>query len=85
MLDAQGANVGTRFLASEGASADEGWKRTILETESEDVVRFEAWEGIFPPAGGRLRDGTARAAYALRAGVVGTHGRGEEGSGAATG
>jgi enoyl-[acyl-carrier protein] reductase II len=52
VLGAQGANVGTRFLASEEASADEGWKRTILETESEDVVRFEAWESIFPPAGG---------------------------------
>ena len=52
VLGAQGANVGTRFLASEEASADEGWKRTILQTESEDVVRFEAWEGIFPPAGG---------------------------------
>jgi nitronate monooxygenase/enoyl-[acyl-carrier protein] reductase II len=44
--------VGTRFLASEEASAEEGWKRTILQSESEDVVRFEAWEGIFPPAGG---------------------------------
>jgi nitronate monooxygenase/enoyl-[acyl-carrier protein] reductase II len=52
VLGAQGANVGTRFLASEEASADEGWKRTILQTESEDAVRFEAWEGIFPPAGG---------------------------------
>ena len=44
--------MGTRFLASEEASADEGWKQTILQSESEDVVRFEAWEGIFPPAGG---------------------------------
>ena len=52
VLGAQGANVGTRFLASEEASADEGWKRTILGAESEDVVRFEAWEGIFPPTGG---------------------------------
>jgi enoyl-[acyl-carrier protein] reductase II len=52
VLGAQGANVGTRFLASEEASADEGWKRAILESESEEVVRFEAWEGIFPPAGG---------------------------------
>src|SRR5215208_7170279 len=51
-LGAQGANVGTRFLASEEDSAEEGWKRAILQTESEDVVRFEAWEGIFPPAGG---------------------------------
>jgi enoyl-[acyl-carrier protein] reductase II len=52
VLGAQGANVGTRFLASEEASAEEGWKRMILQSESEDVVRFDAWEGIFPPAGG---------------------------------
>jgi enoyl-[acyl-carrier protein] reductase II len=50
VLGAQGANVGTRFLASEEASADESWKRTILATESEDVVRFEVWKEIFPPA-----------------------------------
>jgi enoyl-[acyl-carrier protein] reductase II len=52
VLGAQGANVGTRFLASEEASADESWKRAILEAESEDVIRFEAWKEIFPPAGG---------------------------------
>jgi enoyl-[acyl-carrier protein] reductase II len=51
VLGAQGANVGTRFLASEEASADESWKRAILATESEDVVRFEVWKEIFPPAG----------------------------------
>jgi enoyl-[acyl-carrier protein] reductase II len=51
VLGAQGANVGTRFLASEEASAEEGWKRTILQSESEDVVRFDAWEEIFPPEG----------------------------------
>jgi enoyl-[acyl-carrier protein] reductase II len=50
VLGAQGANVGTRFLASEEASADESWKQTILVTESEDVVRFEVWKEIFPPA-----------------------------------
>jgi enoyl-[acyl-carrier protein] reductase II len=51
VLGAQGANVGTRFLASEEASADESWKRAVLATESEDVVRFEVWKEIFPPAG----------------------------------
>jgi enoyl-[acyl-carrier protein] reductase II len=51
VLGAQGANVGTRFLASEEASAEEGWKRRILQSESEDVVRFDVWEEIFPPAG----------------------------------
>jgi enoyl-[acyl-carrier protein] reductase II len=50
VLGAQGANVGTRFLASHEASADEAWKQSILETESEDAVRFEAWKEIFPPA-----------------------------------
>jgi nitronate monooxygenase/enoyl-[acyl-carrier protein] reductase II len=51
VLGAQGANVGTRFLASHEASADEGWKQAILEAQSEDAVRFEAWKEIFPPAG----------------------------------
>ena len=51
VLGAQGANVGTRFLASEEASADESWKQAVLATESEDVVRFEVWKEIFPPAG----------------------------------
>ena len=51
VLGAQGANVGTRFLASEEASADESWKRAILAAESEDVVRFDIWKEIFPSAG----------------------------------
>src|ERR671933_1322740 len=51
VLGAQGANVGTRFLASEEATADDGWKRMILGAEAEDAVRFEAWADIFPPAG----------------------------------
>lgn len=49
-LGAAGANVGTRFLASEEAAADDGWKRRIAEAESEDVVRFQAWSAIMPPA-----------------------------------
>src|ERR671933_1980361 len=50
VVGAQGANVGTRFLASEEASADDSWKQGILATESEDVIRFEVWREIFPPA-----------------------------------
>ncbi len=50
VLGAQGANVGTRFLASHEASADEAWKQSILEARSQDAVRFEAWKEIFPPA-----------------------------------
>jgi enoyl-[acyl-carrier protein] reductase II len=48
VLGAQGANVGTRFLASEEASADDKWKQAILHTESEEVVRFEVFNEILP-------------------------------------
>ena len=48
VLGAAGANVGTRFLASEEASVDEGWKARIVEAESEDAVRFAAWSEIWP-------------------------------------
>ena len=51
VLGAAGANVGTRFLASEEAPADDGWKQGILESESEDTVRFESWSAIMGPAG----------------------------------
>jgi nitronate monooxygenase/enoyl-[acyl-carrier protein] reductase II len=48
-LGAAGANVGTRFLASEEAVTQEEWKRRLLEAESEQAVRFEAWSAIMPP------------------------------------
>ena len=48
-LGAAGVNVGTRFLASEEASTDEGWKQGIIDAESEDTVRFETWGAIVPP------------------------------------
>src|SRR5918911_3393956 len=60
VLGAQGANVGTRFLASEEASADESWKRTILATESEEVIRFEVWKEIFPTASERAYETAPR-------------------------
>lgn len=52
VLGAAGANVGTRFLASDEAAVDAAWKHLILETEAEDAVRFEAWGAIMPPGGG---------------------------------
>jgi enoyl-[acyl-carrier protein] reductase II len=52
VLGAAGANVGTRFLASEEAGADAAWKRLILDAESEDAVRFEAWGAIMPSSSG---------------------------------
>src|SRR5204863_9333585 len=51
MLGAQGVNIGTRFVACQEASATDAWKQGVLEARSEDVVRFEAWQDIFPKAG----------------------------------
>jgi nitronate monooxygenase/enoyl-[acyl-carrier protein] reductase II len=56
VLGAQGANIGTRFLASEEATAPAAWKQAILTAQSEDAVRFEVWKQIFPPASGRAYD-----------------------------
>jgi nitronate monooxygenase/enoyl-[acyl-carrier protein] reductase II len=52
VLGAAGANIGTRFLASEEAGADREWKRRIVEIESEDAVRFEPWSVIMPSGAG---------------------------------
>jgi nitronate monooxygenase/enoyl-[acyl-carrier protein] reductase II len=45
---AAGANVGTRFLASEEARSTPAWRESIVASESEDAVRFEAWGELFP-------------------------------------
>jgi hypothetical protein len=47
-------------LASEEASADDAWKRAILETKSEDVVRFEVWAEIFPSISDRAYETVPR-------------------------
>ena len=53
MLGAAGANVGTRFLASEEASIGDTWKRAIVAARAEDAVKAEVWDLIFPkPVGG---------------------------------
>jgi nitronate monooxygenase/enoyl-[acyl-carrier protein] reductase II len=55
-LGAQGANVGTRFLASEEAASSAAWRRQIIDSESEDAFRFETWSAIFPSQGGGAYD-----------------------------
>ena len=60
VLGAQGANIGTRFLASEEASAHETWKQAILTAESEDAVRFAVWKQIFPPSSSRAYETVPR-------------------------
>jgi enoyl-[acyl-carrier protein] reductase II len=48
VLGAQGVNIGTRFIASSEASASDDWKQGVLSSRSEDVVRFEEWQELFP-------------------------------------
>jgi enoyl-[acyl-carrier protein] reductase II len=67
VLGAQGANVGTRFLASEEASADDKWKQAILHTESEEVVRFEVFNEILPSRSDRAYETVPRV---MRTGFV---------------
>src|SRR6266567_1172154 len=52
VLGAQGINVGTRFLATREAPISEGWKQAILAAESEDAVKVEVWNDMFPLPGG---------------------------------
>jgi enoyl-[acyl-carrier protein] reductase II len=52
VLGAAGANVGTRFLASDEASATPAWKERVVGARAEDCVRFETWSAIMPPTSG---------------------------------
>ena len=52
VLGAQGANIGTRFLASLDAQASPGWKQAIVAARSEDAVKVRVWNDLFPPTGG---------------------------------
>lgn len=49
ILGAQGANIGTRFLASDEAPISTEWKQRILSAESQDAIKSEFWQDIFPP------------------------------------
>jgi nitronate monooxygenase/enoyl-[acyl-carrier protein] reductase II len=49
-LGAQGVNIGTRFLASEEVAIGDAWKRAIVDAESEDAIKVEFADAVFPPA-----------------------------------
>ena len=51
VLGAAGANVGTRFLASKEASAEDSWKQAIVGARSEDAVRLDFWPEVFRTPG----------------------------------
>jgi nitronate monooxygenase/enoyl-[acyl-carrier protein] reductase II len=49
VLGAQGANIGTRFLAAAETPIPAAWKQAILAAASEDAVRAEFVPDLFPP------------------------------------
>ena len=63
VLGAEGANIGTRFLASVEAPVADGWKRAILEARSEDAVKVDFWNTLMPVPG---RGGYGTVPRALR-------------------
>lgn len=53
-LGAQGANVGTRFLASEEATIADDWKQAILSARADDAVKVDFWWDMQPPPPGEF-------------------------------
>lgn len=51
VLGAQGVNIGTRFVASVESGVSDRWKRAIVEAASEDAVKVEFADAVFPPPG----------------------------------
>ena len=51
MLGAAGVNLGTRFIASVEAPADNAWKQAIAEGKSEDAIKADVLNDISPLPG----------------------------------
>jgi enoyl-[acyl-carrier protein] reductase II len=49
LLGAQGVNIGTRFLASTEAQVSQDWKQAVVDAESEDAIKVEFADYVFPP------------------------------------
>src|SRR5579884_1088178 len=50
-LGAEGANIGTRFLASAEAPIPDPYKQAILAAQSEDAVKVDFWNDVMPMPG----------------------------------
>ena len=50
-LGAQGVNVGTRFLAAVESGTPDAFRKAIVGARSEDSVKVEFADAVFPPAG----------------------------------
>lgn len=53
-LGAQGANVGTRFLAAEEATIADEWKKAIVDARADDAVKVDFWWEMRPPPPGEF-------------------------------
>jgi len=51
VLGAVGANVGTRFLASDEAQINPAWKQMIVDAAAEDAVQVEVLNDVMPLPG----------------------------------
>ena len=52
MLGAQGINIGTRYLTSVEAPIADEWKQALLAAASEETMKLDIWQELFPPTGG---------------------------------
>jgi nitronate monooxygenase/enoyl-[acyl-carrier protein] reductase II len=59
LLGASGANIGTRFLASDEADVSDEWKQAIVAGRAEDAVKAEFAPDILPPASEGAFEGVA--------------------------
>lgn len=50
-LGAEGVNIGTRFLAAAETTIPDEWKQAIIAAESQDAVRVEFANDVFPGPG----------------------------------
>lgn len=53
-LGAQGANIGTRFLASQEATIPDAWKQAILAARADHAVKVDFWWEMRPPPVGEF-------------------------------
>jgi nitronate monooxygenase/enoyl-[acyl-carrier protein] reductase II len=70
-LGAQGAMLGTRFLASEEMTVDASWKRRIVEADAADAVKIPSSERVMPPITLDLPSQPPPAPRALRTELIG--------------
>jgi nitronate monooxygenase/enoyl-[acyl-carrier protein] reductase II len=70
VLGAQGAMLGTRFLATPEMAVDQAWKEAIVDADATEAVKVQNAERVMPPFTLPLPPGTPPAPRALRTPLV---------------